>query len=95
MGVACQYGDAEGGLEAAARWFASAAEAGEAKAQHEYGLALVNGDGIGIDRRTGAEWLQTAAAQGHAEAKDDLAQLMAMVEANGGSWGDEGEGAAG
>jgi|NorSeaMetagenome_1021524.scaffolds.fasta_scaffold1002983_1 hypothetical protein len=26
MGVACQYGDAEGGLEAAARWFRGAAE---------------------------------------------------------------------
>lgn len=74
MGVACQYGHAPGGLERAAVWFLSAAEAGEAKAQHEYGLALANGDGVEIDRREGAAWLEKAAAQGHKEATDDLAQ---------------------
>lgn len=89
MGVACQYGDAKGGLEGAAAWFRSAAESGEPKAQHEYGLALVNGDGVRVDRRSGAEWLRKAAEQGHVEAKEDLAQLMSMVEANGGSWGEE------
>lgn len=77
MGVACQYGDADGGLEAAARWFRSAAEAGEAKAQHELGLALANGDGVAVDRREGSLWLQKAAAQGHSEAKADLEQERA------------------
>ena len=47
--------------------FASAAEAGEAKAQHEYGLALVNGDGVALDRRAGADWLEKATAQGHTD----------------------------
>ena len=46
MGVACQYGDVEGGLEAAAKWFEKAAEAGIAAAQYELGVAYINGDGV-------------------------------------------------
>ena len=88
--MACQYGDAEGGLEEAARWYApcpahhaprtsyvrtsstasstqsyplvhfslatiyrfrGAAEAGVAASQYELGVALVNGDGVAVDRR--------------------------------------------
>lgn len=75
MGVACQYGDAEGGLEAAARWFRGAAEAGVASSQYELGVALVNGDGVEMDRREGAEMLWRAAQQGNAEAKADLRAL--------------------
>jgi len=46
MGMACQMGDTEGGLEGAAEWFAQAADAGVAASQYELGLALFNGDGV-------------------------------------------------
>ena len=75
MGVACQYGDLDGGLEAAARWFRLAAEAGIAAAQYELGVALVNGDGVAMDRREGVDWLQRAAVQGKPEAIADLETL--------------------
>lgn len=75
MGVACQYGDAEGGLEAAARWFRDAATAGVASAQYELGVALVNGDGVEMDRTEGVQWLVRAAQQGKEEAKADLRTL--------------------
>ena len=78
MGAACQYGDAEGGLDAAARWFLGAAEAGIAAAQYELGVAYVNGDGVEMDRMEGVEWLWRAAQQGKREAKADL---RALVEA--------------
>ena len=75
MGVACQYGDLDGGLEEAARWFRLAAEAGVAAAQYEMGVALVNGDGVAMDQRKGVDWLQKAAIQGKAEAIADLETL--------------------
>ena len=70
--ITAQYGDLDGGLEAAARWFRLAAEAGIAAAQYELGVALVNGDGVAMDRREGVDWLQKAAIQGKAEAIADL-----------------------
>ena len=75
MGVACQYGDAEGGLEAAAVWFRGAAEAGVASSQYELGVALVNADGVEMDRQEGVGWLWRAAQQGNADAKADLRAL--------------------
>lgn len=76
MGVACQYGDAEGGLEAAVGWFRLAAEAGIASAQYELGAAYVNGDGVEAGRvLVGAYWLRRAAEQGSPEAISDLKQL--------------------
>lgn len=76
MGVACQYGDVDGGLEEAARWFRKAAEAGIAAAQYELGAAYVNGDGVEaglVD--VGAYWLRRAEAQGNREALTDLKTL--------------------
>jgi len=75
MGIACQYGDAAGGAEAAASWFARAAAAGIASSQYELGVAYVNGDGVKMDRRQGIEWLWLAMQQGHAQAKADLRAL--------------------
>ena len=76
MGVACQYGDAEGGLEGAVSWFRKAAEAGIASSQYELGAAYVNGDGVDAGMVTvGAYWLRRAAAQGNKEALSDLAEL--------------------
>ena len=45
LGVACQYGDAEGGLEEAARWFAAAAAQGDADAQCWLGACHAEGRG--------------------------------------------------
>jgi TPR repeat protein len=67
-----------GEWHAAARWFQPAAQAGHAAAQHKYGLLLCNGDGVPMDRESGAEWLERAAEQGHAEAERDLTQLRGM-----------------
>lgn len=76
MGVACQYGDAEGGLEAAAGWFELAAQAGVASAQYELGVAYINGDGVAAGQVVrGARWLLLAAGQGHADATTDLEAL--------------------
>jgi len=76
MGVACQNGDAEGGLEAAASWFEKAAEAGIAAAQYELGVALINGDGVAPGQVVeGAVWLHRAAAQGQRAAISDLESL--------------------
>ena len=56
-------------------WFRLAAEAGIAAAQYELGVALVNGDGVAMDRREGVDWLQRAAVQGKPEAIADLETL--------------------
>ena len=66
---------AEGGLEAAARMFGLAAEAGIAASQYEYGVALVNGDGVEVNMELGVHWLWKAMQQGNADAKRDLKQL--------------------
>ena len=76
MGVACQYGDAPGGLSEAAAWFAKAAEAGIAAAQYELGAAYINGDGVEEGQVVeGAKWLKEAAAQGNKDAITALEQL--------------------
>ena len=55
---------------------ARAAAAGIAAAQYEYGVALINGDGVEPGQVVaGARWLKRAAAQGHADAISDLATL--------------------
>ena len=92
MGVACQYGDVDGGLEAAASWFARAAEEGIAAAQYELGAAYINGDGVEEGQVVlGAFWLHRAAAQGHKDAVSDLEALAedpawAEVEAALAAW---------
>ena len=76
MGLACQLGDAKGGLEEAARWFLRAAKGGIRAAQYELGVAYINGDGVEPGMvELGAGWLQEAANGGHREAIKDLAVL--------------------
>ena len=76
MGLACQSGDAPGGLEAAASWFFRAAEAGISAAQYELGVAYINGDGVAAGMEAlGAGWLQRAASAGHKGAIADLKTL--------------------
>jgi hypothetical protein len=75
LGLVIQDGLAEGGLEAAARMFGLAAEAGIAASQYEYGVALVNGDGVEVNMELGVQWLWKAMQQGNADAKRDLKQL--------------------
>eukprot|EP00322_Chrysochromulina_rotalis_P023674 CAMPEP_0115829304 /NCGR_PEP_ID=MMETSP0287-20121206/1029_1 /TAXON_ID=412157 /ORGANISM="Chrysochromulina rotalis, Strain UIO044" /LENGTH=352 /DNA_ID=CAMNT_0003282565 /DNA_START=27 /DNA_END=1084 /DNA_ORIENTATION=- len=76
MGIACQNGDAIGGLKAAASWFLRAAEAGISAAQYELGVAYINGDGVQAGMEAvGAGWLQKAATAGHKEAIADLLTL--------------------
>ena len=53
-------------------WFRGAAEAGVASSQYELGVALVNADGVEMDRQEGVGWLWRAAQQGNADAKADL-----------------------
>ncbi len=81
MGVACQYGDAPGGLGEAARWFELAADAGVIASQFELGSALFNGDGVPVQRRLGQRWLSKAAQRGHAEAKEALEEIAKMEAA--------------
>lgn len=78
MGVACQYGDEKGGLEAAARWFGLSAAVGVAASQYELGVAYVNGDGVAKDIVRGVGLLRKAVAQGHREAASDLEAMEAM-----------------
>ena len=76
MGVACQYGDVPGGLEAAVKWFTKGAEAGIAASQYELGAAYINGDGVEEGQVVrGAIWLHRAAAQGNKDALADLKVL--------------------
>ena len=76
LGVACQQGDAAGGLKEAAAWFLRAAEAGISAAQYELGVAYINGDGVESGMEVlGASWLRKAATAGHKDAIADLAAL--------------------
>ena len=76
MGLACQLGDAAGGLEAAVHWFLRAAEAGISSAQYELAVAYINGDGVKAGMEAlGADWLKKAATAGHKQAIKDLEML--------------------
>lgn len=55
-------------LQKATYWIKKAAKLGNPIAQYHYGLALLTGDGIAINRKQGIFWLQKAAAQGEIEA---------------------------
>jgi TPR repeat protein len=58
--------------EAAAKL--QAAEQGDANSQYKLGLQYLSGNGVPRDYVKGVEWLEKAAAQDHAEAKDWLAK---------------------
>lgn len=54
-----------------------AAASGNRDAQYRLGMAYANGDGVGLDFRTAAEWMEKAARQGLTEAQRTLAWLHA------------------
>ncbi len=69
--VANETGDA---AEAAAQLL-RAAECGSADAQVAFAHLLLTGHGVSENRREAAVWLREAAAQGHAEAQELLAEV--------------------
>ena len=72
-----QNGDQAEGL----KWLKQAAEQGEPRAQLVYGTALYNGDGVTQDRMLGYAYVNRAAGQGLAPARDTLAQLDQLMPA--------------
>lgn len=62
--------------EAAASWFAKAAQQGQADAMHWLGTLLAEGNGIEQDDSLAAEWISKAAAQDHPIAKAQMAALL-------------------
>ncbi|MDD4224586.1 MAG: tetratricopeptide repeat protein [Candidatus Cloacimonetes bacterium] len=63
-------------LEAAARLYREAAEAGNYKAAHRLGLMLLQGRGAVRDYRQALKWITRSACQGHHPAQDCLARLL-------------------
>jgi len=64
-------------LEAAFRWFATAARSGDAEALNMVGRCHELGWGVPIDPAQAAEWFTRAAAKGHAWSEFNLACLYA------------------
>lgn len=56
-------------------WLKRAAETGYAVGQYHYGMALLQGKGVGRDVNAGKAWLRKAAAQGDDDARAALANL--------------------
>jgi TPR repeat protein len=54
-----------------------AAAAGNRDAQYRLGMAYANGEGVGLDFRAAAEWIEKSARQGLTEAQRTLAWLHA------------------
>lgn len=54
-----------------------AAEGGNTEAQYRLGMIHADGDGVPLDYREAAKWLQRAANEGHAEAQEALGWLYA------------------
>ena len=63
--------------ETAAR-FRAGAEAGSARAQYYYALALINGVGIAADPRAAAQWMERSARQGSVDAAHSLGLMHAL-----------------
>lgn len=59
----------------AVKWLKKSADAGVARAQSEYGAALINGDGIAKDVAAGVEWTRKAAEQGHPTAVSNMGTI--------------------
>lgn len=72
-----ENGDRAAGL----KWLRRAAEQGEPRAQLVYGTALFNGDGVTQDKLLGYAFINRAATQGLAPARDTLAQLDQLLPA--------------
>ena len=68
--------------ETACKWWREAAQAGDADAQNQLGLAYYVGVGVAQDNEEAADWFEAAALQNHAEAQFNLGVLYA----NGKQW---------
>ena len=64
-----------GNLDEAVKFFRTAAETGDARAQHCLGVMLNKGQGVKQNYEESFKWLNLAAKQGFTQAKLDLAIL--------------------
>lgn len=62
--------------DAAANWFARAAEQGETDAMHWLGSLYAQGEGVEADATLAAEWISKAASRGHPIAKAQVAAIF-------------------
>lgn len=56
------------------------ANQGDAKAQYEWGMLLVDGDKVKQDTITGRKWVEKAAEQGYTDAQTQLGQMCTTAE---------------
>ena len=64
----------------AQRWLHKAADAGDAYAENEIGVAYLNGmDGLTADPGEAVKWFQKAAAQGNVVAAKNLALALTRL----------------
>ncbi len=63
-------------MQEAARWYAIAAEEGDARAQHVYGVMLVTGDPVDEDEEKGMFMLRRAASQDYLPAMADFIRCL-------------------
>ncbi len=63
-------------MEEAARWYAIAAEEGDAKAQHVYALMLLSGDPVAQDTEAGMFMLRRAASQNYLPAMAEFIRRL-------------------
>jgi TPR repeat protein len=68
--------------EEAVKWYRLAAAQGDADAQFNLGASFANGHGVGRDLVQAEHWLQLAADQGKANAKQALLQVAAARAAS-------------
>ncbi|MEM7386873.1 MAG: tetratricopeptide repeat protein [Verrucomicrobiota bacterium] len=67
-------------LAEAAKWYAMAAEQGNAAAQYHYAIALIEGRGVEKDANAGVPWLFKAAEGGEAEAQAQIGEWFLSME---------------
>lgn len=81
LGAYYRYGGPEDHARAASYW-AKAAQAGLMDGQYLYGMALLNGDGVGANKEQAKVWLKKAADAGDRMAKHQLALLDPVAAAS-------------
>ncbi|RAP28145.1 hypothetical protein DID78_05390 [Candidatus Marinamargulisbacteria bacterium SCGC AG-343-D04] len=64
----------------ARKYYALAAEQGDAKAQNKLGICYYNGDGVASNKETAVDWYRKSSNQGHVYAKFNLARMYERGE---------------
>ncbi len=64
-----------GDLASVVHWYGQAAEAGNSYAQRRFGLALIKGEGVDVDRDTGLVWIMRAIESGNDDAMVSLGHV--------------------